>query len=154
MTVKTLIRSLYPPQMLYGDNMKDICKFEFRIKEKTTGRIVSEKTIKGEPKRDNRTYFETTIPIDNPKAWTPDSPFLYEGEVSVYNQDKLVDRYSVNFGMRDFQEEANSLLSMERNFICEDLILHFNVFRRPGLSSIGLGSGMGKEINDRSAEIN
>ncbi len=105
-TVKTLIRSLYPPQMLYGDNMKDICKFEFRIKEKTTGRIVSEKTIKGEPKRDNRTYFETTIPIDNPKAWTPDSPFLYEGEVSVYNQDKLVDRYSVNFGMRDFSRRG------------------------------------------------
>ena len=105
-TVKTLIRSLYPPQMLYGDNMKDICKFEFRIKEKTTGRIVSEKTIKGEPKQDNRTYFETTIPIDNPKAWTPDSPFLYEGEVSVYNQDKLVDRYSVNFGMRDFSRRG------------------------------------------------
>ena len=105
-TVKTLIRSLYPPQMLYGDNMKDICKFEFRIKEKTTGRIVSEKTIKGEPKRDNRTYFKTTIPIDNPKAWTPDSPFLYEGEVSVYNQDKLVDRYSVNFGMRDFSRRG------------------------------------------------
>ncbi|MEY8681732.1 glycoside hydrolase family 2 TIM barrel-domain containing protein [Bacteroides caccae] len=105
-TVKTLIRSLYPPQMLYGDKMKDICKLEFRIKEKTTGRIVSEKTIKGETKRDNRTYFETTIPIDNPKAWTPDSPFLYEGEVSVYNQDKLVDRYSVNFGMRDFSRRG------------------------------------------------
>ena len=25
-TVKTLVRSLYPPQMLYGDKMKDSCK--------------------------------------------------------------------------------------------------------------------------------
>lgn len=105
-TVKTLVRSLYPPQMLYGDKMKDSCKIEFCVKEKTTGRIVGKKMIEGEAKRDNRTYFETSISLDNPKAWTPDSPFLYEGEVSVYDQDELVDRYSVNFGMRDFSRKG------------------------------------------------
>lgn len=105
-TVKTLVRSLYPPQMLYGDKMKDFCKIEFCVKEKTTGRIVGKKMIEGEAKRDNRTYFETSISLDNPKAWTPDSPFLYEGEVSVYDQNELVDRYSVNFGMRDFSRKG------------------------------------------------
>ena len=105
-TVKTLVRSLYPPQMLYGDKMKDSCKIEYCVKEKTTGRIVGKKMIEGEAKRDNRTYFETSISFDNPKAWTPDSPFLYEGEVSVYDQDELVDRYSVNFGMRDFSRKG------------------------------------------------
>lgn len=105
-TVKTLVRSLYPPQMLYGDKMKDSCKIEYCIKEKTTGRIVGKKMIEGEAKRDNRTYFETSISLDNPKAWTPDSPFLYEGEVSVYDQNELVDRYSVNFGMRDFSRKG------------------------------------------------
>lgn len=105
-TVKTLVRSLYPPQMLYGDKMKDSCKIEHCVKEKTTGRIVGKKMIEGEAKRDNRTYFETSISLDNPKAWTPDSPFLYEGEVSVYDQDELVDRYSVNFGMRDFSRKG------------------------------------------------
>lgn len=105
-TVKTLVRSLYPPQMLYGDKMKDSCKIEFCVKEKTTGRIVGKKMIEGEAKRDNRTYFETSISLDNPKAWTPDSPFLYEGEVSVYDQDEFVDRYSVNFGMRDFSRKG------------------------------------------------
>ena len=105
-TVKTLVRSLYPPQMLYGDKMKDSCKIEYCVKEKTTGRIVGKKMIVGEAKRDNRTYFETSISLDNPKAWTPDSPFLYEGEVSVYDQDELVDRYSVNFGMRDFSRKG------------------------------------------------
>lgn len=104
-TVKTLVRSLYPPQMLYGDKMKDSCKIEFCVKEKTTGQVVGKKVIEGEVKRDNRTYFETSISLDNPKAWTPDSPFLYEGEVSVYDQDELVDRYSVNFGMRDFSKK-------------------------------------------------
>lgn len=105
-TVKTLVRSLYPPQMLYGDKMKDSCKIEYCVKEKTTGRIVGKKMIEGEAKRDNRTYFETSISLDNPKAWTPDSPFLYEGEVSEYDQDELVDRYSVNFGMRDFSRKG------------------------------------------------
>lgn len=105
-TVKTLVRSLYPPQMLYGDKMKDSCKIEYCVKEKTTGRIVGKKMIEGEAKRDNRTYFETSISLDNPEAWTPDSPFLYEGEVSVYDQDELVDRYSVNFGMRDFSRKG------------------------------------------------
>ena len=105
-TVKTLVRSLYPPQMLYGDKMKDSCKIEYCVKEKTTGRIVGKKMIESEAKRDNRTYLETSISLDNPKAWTPDSPFLYEGEVSVYDQDELVDRYSVNFGMRDFSRKG------------------------------------------------
>ncbi len=105
-TVKTLVRSLYPPQMLYGDKMKDSCKIEFCVKEKTTGRIVGKKMIEGEAKRDNRTYFETSISLNNLKAWTPDSPFLYEGEVSVYDQDEIVDRYSVNFGMRDFSRKG------------------------------------------------
>lgn len=105
-TVKTLVRSLYPPQMLYGDKMKDSCKIEFCVKEKITGQVVGKKVIEGEAKRDNRTYFETSISLDNPKAWTPDSPFLYEGEVSVYDQDELVDRYSVNFGMRDFSRKG------------------------------------------------
>ena len=105
-TVKTLVRSLYPPQMLYGDKMKDSCKIEFCVKEKTTGRIVGKKMIEGEAKRDNRTYFETSISLDNQKTWTPESPFLYEGEVSVYDQDELVDRYSVNFGMRDFSRKG------------------------------------------------
>lgn len=105
-TVKTLVRSMYPPQMLYGDKMYDACRLEFRIKEKSTGKVVSERTIEGEAKRDNRTYFETVIPMDNPKAWTPDTPFLYEGEVSVYDKGELVDTYQVNFGMRDFSRSG------------------------------------------------
>ena len=105
-TVKTLVRSMYPPQMLYGDKMYDACRLEFRIKEKATGKVVSERTIEGEAKRDNRTYFETVIPMDAPKAWTPDTPFLYEGEVSVYDKGKLVDTYQVNFGMRDFSRSG------------------------------------------------
>lgn len=101
-TVKTLLRSLYPPQMLYGALMKDSCKVEFCLREKKTGRVVAVKSVDGEAKRDNRTYIETKISIENPVAWSPDNPFLYEGEVKVYDRDGLTDKYTVNFGIRDF----------------------------------------------------
>lgn len=104
--IKTLVRSMYPPQMLFGDKMSDACRMELRIKEKQSGRIVSSKTIAGLAKRDNMTYFETTMHLDEPKAWTPDTPFLYEGEVAVYADNMLMDCYSVHFGMRDFAKKG------------------------------------------------
>ena len=105
-TVKTLVRSMYPPQMLYGSKTQDACKIGIRIKEKSSGKVVSETTLEGKVLRDNKTYFETTIPLEHPQAWTPDSPFLYEGEISIYHQNQLSDLYSVRFGMRDFSREG------------------------------------------------
>lgn len=105
-TVKTLLRSMYPPQMLYGDRMQDACRIEYIVREKKGGRIVATHSVEGEAKRDNRTYFEVKIPIDNPTAWTPDTPFLYEGEVRVFDQGSLTDSYQVNFGMRDFSRKG------------------------------------------------
>lgn len=105
-TVKTMLRSMYPPQMLYNARMQDNCRMEFTIREKINGRVVATKSIQGTAKRDNRTYFETVIPLENPHAWSPDDPFLYVGEVKVYNDDQLVDTYSVRFGMRDFSKRG------------------------------------------------
>lgn len=105
-TVKTRLLSAYPPQMLYGDVMYDSCRIEYAIKERSSGRVVAKKEIKGEAKRDNRTYFETEIELDSPVPWTPESPFLYEGEVKVYDKDQLADTYTVRFGMRDFSRQG------------------------------------------------
>ncbi|MDH6306532.1 beta-galactosidase [Parabacteroides sp. PF5-5] len=105
-TVKIRLLSAYPPQMLYADVMYDPCRIKYTIKEKTSGRIVATKTIQGEAKRDNRTYFETDIELNEPIPWTPESPFLYEGEVEVYEKDRLIDTYSARFGMRDFSKRG------------------------------------------------
>lgn len=105
-TVKTLVRSMYPPQMLFGDAMSDNCRIEFVIKEKNTGKIIATQGMEAKAKRDNRTYIEMRIPVDNPIAWTPDTPFLYEGTVKIYDKDDLTDSYSVNFGMRDFSRQG------------------------------------------------
>jgi beta-galactosidase/beta-glucuronidase len=105
-TVKTRLLSAYPPQMLYGDKISDSCRIEYAIKEKSSGRIVARKEIRGEAKRDNRTFFETDIMLDAPVAWTPEHPFLYEGEVKIYDKNRLSDTYSVKFGMRDFSRSG------------------------------------------------
>ena len=105
-TVKTLIRSAYPPQMLYADPKMDSCRIVFSIKEKGSGRVVAEKAVSGVAKRDNKSYFETEIALPNPQAWSPEQPFLYEGEVKVYDGGVLSDRYGVKFGMRDFSRKG------------------------------------------------
>lgn len=101
-TVKTRLLSAYPSQMLYGSAKYDSCRLEFSIKEKESGKIVARKEISGIAKRDNRSYFETEIQLEDPVSWSPENPFLYEGEVKVYDKERLSDSYAVRFGMRDF----------------------------------------------------
>lgn len=105
-TVKTRLRSAYPPQMLFGDPMEDSCRIEITVKEWKSGRIVARKEIEGVAKRDNRSYFETDLRLERPVAWTPEHPFLYEGEVRIYDKGRLTDQYAVRFGMRDFARKG------------------------------------------------
>ncbi|ASV29010.1 glycoside hydrolase family 2 protein [Maribacter cobaltidurans] len=43
---------------------------------------------------------EITLSIDNPKLWSPESPFLYDMEVRLMVDDKEVDKVGSYFGMR------------------------------------------------------
>ena len=52
-----------------------------------------------------------------------------------------------------FREKANSLRLMGINSTYEAPISRFNVSLRTGLSSVGLGSGMGEEADDRLAKV-
>ena len=106
-TSKILVRSLYPPQMTFGAPMEDSCRMEFTVREKKSGKEVAKQVLEGLAKRDNRTYFKLDIPISEPVAWSPENPFLYEGEVKIYDGNKLSDTYTVNFGMRDFAAKGN-----------------------------------------------
>lgn len=106
LVIKSRIQSAYPPQMLYGDPMHDSCRIEYIIKEKVSGRTVAGKTISGKVKRDNLTYFETDIDLDDPISWSPENPFLYEGIIKVYENGKLSDTYTTRFGMRDFSRKG------------------------------------------------
>jgi hypothetical protein len=51
--------------------------------------------------------FPVTLPvsvtINNPKLWTPDSPFLYETSVTVRRGDKVLDQFTSYFAMREIK---------------------------------------------------
>ena len=117
-TAKILVRSAYPPQMIYGAPMNDSCRMKFTIREKESGKIVAEQTMEGLAKRDNKTYFELEIPIKEPIEWSPETPFLYKGEIRIYDHDQLADTYTVKFGMRDFSASGRSfMLNGNRYFL-------------------------------------
>ncbi len=49
---------------------------------------------------DGKISSELSIPVPNAKLWTPDSPFLYDLEVTLNDDGKAVDSVSSYFGMR------------------------------------------------------
>ena len=136
-TAKLLVRNVNPPQMLYGSAMEDRCRIEYSVKEKKSGKIVAQQTLDGRAKRDNRTYFEVTMPVDNPVAWSPENPFLYEGEVKIYDRDQLTDAYSVNFGIRDFYANGRFfMLNGERFYLRGTNITLQRFFEDPDCSNL------------------
>lgn len=104
--VKTKIRSTYSPQMRNSVKILHPCKLEIRIKEKKTGTVVASKIVDLKITRNNETFFETTLPIENPNPWSPESPFLYEGEIEVLDNGHLSDHFVTHFGMRDFTRKG------------------------------------------------
>ena len=49
----------------------------------------------------------SSIKIDNPMTWSPDSPNLYVAKISVWNEGKLCDQYETTFGIRSILFDAN-----------------------------------------------
>lgn len=105
-TVKLLIRSFYPQQIMYGDPMLDAIKAEILIKEKKSGRQVAKAEISGQAVRDNETQFEVNLPFTEFTLWSPENPFLYEAEIRLFDKDKLSDRTLSTFGMRNFERRG------------------------------------------------
>lgn len=65
------------------------------------GKVVSNKdnTLKinhGKP-------FEQNLIVNQPNLWSPETPYLYHAESSIYIKGKLVDTYTTRFGIRDIK---------------------------------------------------
>lgn len=50
---------------------------------------------------------ETSIPVDNPKLWSPDNPFLYNLDVAINRGTTNIDAVSSYFGMRKISVEQD-----------------------------------------------
>jgi len=60
---------------------------------------------------------EINIPIKNPKLWSPESPFLYDLEIKLISNGKVVDRIKSYFGMRkiSIKKDVNGTMRMQLN---------------------------------------
>jgi len=50
--------------------------------------------------------FEQNIAVQNPKLWSPESPYLYTANSKLYQGDKLMDEVSTTFGIRKIEYRA------------------------------------------------
>lgn len=57
--------------------------------------------------------YSCKINVENPKLWSPDSPYLYKLQTSVYSDNELVDYVETNIGIRSlrFDSEAGFFLN-------------------------------------------
>ena len=105
-TVKMLVRSFYPQQVMYGDPMTDSVKAEVIIREKVSGKKVAKGNLAGVVTRDNETQVSLEIPIKDFNQWSPEKPFLYSAEIRLFDGEKFSDVVTKNFGMRDFERKG------------------------------------------------
>jgi beta-galactosidase len=108
LTAKVLVRSFYPSQIFYGSKMRDSCRVSVRVRSKSAGAVTAFSAAEASVKRDALTAVALEIPMADAHAWTPDDPFLYNAEVSVFDQNRISDRETAAFGMRDFSIRGRS----------------------------------------------
>lgn len=56
--------------------------------------------------------FDQNIKVQNPKLWSPETPYLYKAVSQLFVGSKLKDEVSTRFGIRDIKYEANKGFSL------------------------------------------
>ncbi len=136
-TVKALVRSFYPAQILYGDPMFDSCKVNIRITDPETGVYLAEKEIEGYVKRDNLTSLEAELTFDEAVPWTPDNPKLYQALISINNGSEVHDQVKSFVGIRDFERRGKFFyLNGRKTYLRGTNITLQRFFEDPDLSDL------------------
>ena len=52
------------------------------------------------------TEYHASFVVENPKLWSPDTPFLYQANVTVEEQRQILDKRAVSYGIRSFSFDA------------------------------------------------
>ena len=92
------------------------------IKTKTSGQNIHLVTTifdaEGNPLETNKTTeqfgdeFEQNLKVENPKLWSPESPYLYSAKTKLFVGDELKDEISTKFGIRGIKYEAATGFSL------------------------------------------
>lgn len=82
---------------------------EIKVRIKDNGNSIYETSL--EPGK------ETPIPVQNPKLWSPDNPFLYDIEYTILRKGKEADKVKGYFGMRkiSMEKDGNGIQRLKLN---------------------------------------
>ena len=86
--------------------------YRVSVKIKEAGTVVQE--FSGKPDE------ELIIPVKNARLWSPDSPFLYDMDISLQDKGKVADNISSYFGMRKIsvgEEDGYKKLFLNNKFL-------------------------------------
>ena len=88
--------------------------YQINVQVKDGGSIIQ--TITGKPNT------EIIVPVKNAKLWSPDSPFLYDMQISLKKGSATTDAVSSYFGMRKIsveQQDGYKKLFLNNKFLFE-----------------------------------
>jgi hypothetical protein len=106
LTAKLQLWNLNHAQIFFGETMQDTSLVKIKIFESKTRKLLTEQERTFVSTRDRHNELAVTIPLKNAHPWTPEDPFLYTAEVSVYYKGQLSDKTEKKFGMRDFERRG------------------------------------------------
>ncbi|MGD0341055.1 MAG: sugar-binding domain-containing protein [Bacteroidales bacterium] len=80
-------------------------------------RVIASDGGKPVSQKDAATGEEIVLPVNDPKLWSPDSPFLYDLTVSIVRGGKVIDEIKSYFGMRkiSLMPDENGVLRLMLN---------------------------------------
>ncbi len=103
---------------VYGQNFKETVVENFRYVPEThrmvgMGDTLTEaqmsdsigKSFSMPAKKGDNTY-NIPFSIENPKIWNPDTPYLYQLQIELICDGKVLDRYKTQFGIRKFTQDT------------------------------------------------
>lgn len=128
-------------------------KVSFVIRERASKKVISKGAYKKE--EDGAANFqkvEFTIKLDSCKLWTPESPFLYDLELSTSG-----DHTSTRFGMRTFEASKDSgvfLLNGKPYFLRGTNVCIFRFFEDPERKGLPWDAKWTTKLHDQFKSMN
>ncbi len=99
---------------------KQVVKVKVNIENRNPGDLVLLSAWVGEQKISelkSADQNELVLPVNDPKLWSPDNPFLYDLKVSIVRKGKVIDEVQCYFAMRksSLKADINGILRMMLN---------------------------------------